>query len=217
MNFIKKKYRQLLRLFLNKKNRNSIFKNEEPCSIISSNCVGGVILHELGMPFNTPTINLYMEPKSYLTFVSNLQYYLKVPLEEKEVNLGYPVGHLNDEVTIHFLHYENFSQAKYKWEERAKRVNFNRLYFILTDRDGLTQEDAVRFDNLPYENKVLLACSDFPGIKNIHNFGPNYREGESIVDLCQYKSWFSGRRYIDDFDYVDFINNYSLEKSGNHE
>lgn len=207
LNRFKKVYRKWLRRSLNSYNKARLLDTSEPVSIISSNCIGGVILHELGLPFATPTINLYMEPKSYLTFVSNLDYYLELPLKEKiDSDTTYPVACLDDEVVIHFLHYKDFSQAKTKWEERAKRVNFNRLYFILTDRDGLTREDAERFDTLNFPNKVLLAYKDYPGLSSVVNLGETYRRGDSLMDLCQYKSKFTGERYLDDFDYVAFLN-----------
>ena len=73
---IKAIYRKALRYRLNKENRNRlVFDRENPFSIISSNCVGGVILHELGLKFNTPTINLFFVPRDYLEFIQNLKYY----------------------------------------------------------------------------------------------------------------------------------------------
>ena len=43
------------RYHINKAKR---FKGPVP-SIICNNCLGGVVLHDLGLPFNTPTINLF--------------------------------------------------------------------------------------------------------------------------------------------------------------
>lgn len=204
---LKKTYRNLLRKSLNSKNRHGLAPDLGTVSIISSNCIGGVILHELGLQFATPTINLYMEPKSYLTFVSNLDLYLTLELEEvADTGKTYPIGCLGPDVTIHFLHYDNFAQAKEKWETRAKRVNRNRLYFILADRDGLTREDAERFEALVFPNKVLLTYKDYPGLSSVVNLGSAYQDGNNLIDLCQYKGKLTGKRYIDDFDYVAFLN-----------
>ncbi|MET3557538.1 uncharacterized protein (DUF1919 family) [Streptococcus rupicaprae] len=204
---VKKAYRNWLRRDLTRRNRSNLLAVSEPISIISSNCIGGVMLHDLGLPFATPTINLYFEPKSYLAFVTDLDHYLKLPLKEKlGENKPYPVGYLDEKVVIHFFHYKNFATAKAKWEERAKRVNPNLLYLILTDRDGLTREDAAYFDSLPYPNKVLLTSKPYEGLASVHDMGEAYRLGDSLMDLCQFKTKFSGRRYLDDFDYVAFLN-----------
>ena len=49
-------------------------KNFNP-TIISSNCNGGIIYHDLGLPFNSPTINLSMDTDDFIKLVSNLKYY----------------------------------------------------------------------------------------------------------------------------------------------
>ena len=34
-------------------------------SVISANCVGAFILHDLNQPFNSPFVNLYLDPKRF--------------------------------------------------------------------------------------------------------------------------------------------------------
>lgn len=46
--------------------------------------VWGVILHELGERFNSPTVNLFFKAEDYLKFLENLDYYLKQALVEVE-------------------------------------------------------------------------------------------------------------------------------------
>lgn len=64
---IAKKYRKLLRTIINRKNRKRL--NNEKFSIISSNCVGGVISHELGKQFNSPAVNLFFKNEDFVEFV----------------------------------------------------------------------------------------------------------------------------------------------------
>lgn len=59
-------YRSLRRLRL----RNRDF------SLISNNCIAGIIYHDLGLPFRTPTINLFFENDDFFRFADNLEYYL---------------------------------------------------------------------------------------------------------------------------------------------
>ena len=34
-------------------------------SVISANCVGAFILHDLNQPFNSPFVNLYLDPNDF--------------------------------------------------------------------------------------------------------------------------------------------------------
>lgn len=81
--------------FRNSKKRKKL-KNSD-FTIISSNCVGGVIYHDLGLQFKSPTINLWFKPKDYLKFLSDLDKYLEMELsEETDKDVDYPVGLLGD-------------------------------------------------------------------------------------------------------------------------
>ena len=44
-------------------------------SLISSNCIGGILYHDVGEQFRTPTINLIIP--QFVTFAENLRYYLQ--------------------------------------------------------------------------------------------------------------------------------------------
>lgn len=209
---MKRVLHKILRYPINRRLRKRIkIQKNNPITIISSNCIGGVILHELGLPFETPTINLYFEPKFFLEFISDLKKYISLPISEKiSEGVRYPIGTIGDKVEVHFLHYDSFEQAKSKWEDRKKRINYNNLFFILTDRNGLTFEDAKRFDDLPYENKILLTVKDYKNIECNLNFGGRFAEnstdGEQIIDLCAFENKFTRRRYLDNFDFVKFLN-----------
>lgn len=72
---ISKYYRKFLRRKLNKKNQLKL--NNHSFSLIASNCVGGVITHELGMRFDSPTVNLFFYPEDYLKLLSNFKYYIQ--------------------------------------------------------------------------------------------------------------------------------------------
>ena len=49
-------------------------------TIISSNCNGAVITSDLGIRFNSPTVNLFFYPDDYLKFVSNIKFYVEQEL-----------------------------------------------------------------------------------------------------------------------------------------
>ena len=50
--------------------------NNKEFTLISSNCMGGLIYHNLGLKFNSPTINMQMYTNEYYNFVMNLEEYL---------------------------------------------------------------------------------------------------------------------------------------------
>ena len=52
-----------------KKRKRRRLKNTD-FTIISSNCVGTIIYHDMGLPFLTPTINL-TDTFDYITFLNN--------------------------------------------------------------------------------------------------------------------------------------------------
>ena len=135
-------------------------------SIIASNCNGALILHDLGLRFNSPFVNLWMKPKDFIKMLKDTQHYLSCELSfTKEEGIGYPVG-LLDDLRIYFEHYKSEQEAKAKWEGRAKRINWSNLFVMFTDRDGCTESDLKDFDQLPYPNKVVFVNKENPNIES---------------------------------------------------
>ena len=73
-------------------------------SIITSNCVGAVIYHDLGMPFLSPTINLTIRMNDLVKFAENLNWYLEKEIVEIKGDYEYPTGMLED-IRINFVHF----------------------------------------------------------------------------------------------------------------
>ncbi|WP_418667980.1 DUF1919 domain-containing protein [Allofournierella sp.] len=51
-------------------------------TIIASDCVGGMIYHDLKECFNSPTINMFFSATDYLKFISAPQAYLDLLMQE---------------------------------------------------------------------------------------------------------------------------------------
>lgn len=65
-------------------------------TLICNNCVGGVIFHDLSLRFNSPTINLDIQPKEFINFVNNMRDYMCCELEEiYDASVNFPVGRLS--------------------------------------------------------------------------------------------------------------------------
>lgn len=174
-------------------------------SVIASNCNGACILHDLGMKFNSPFVNLWMKPKDFIKMLKNIQYYMSCELVfTKEEGIDYPVG-LLDDLRIYFEHYKSEQEAKSKWEDRSKRINWSNLFIMFTDRDGCTASDLKEFDQLPYPNKVVFVNKQHPEIQSAF-YIKGFEKKESVGICSRYKNIGSLKKYYDDFDYVEWFN-----------
>ena len=175
-------------------------------SIISSNCNGGIICHDLGVRFNSPTVNLWMSASDYIKFVSNLERYLNENIVEvKEANVTYPVGLLGGDIKLYFQHYDSFEVALEKWKNRRGRVNFNNIFLIMTDRDGCNYDIIKKFDNLPFKNKVIFTSKKYPDIKS-SVYCDIYEADDCVGILSEFYKLSGKRIYENYFDYVGWLN-----------
>ena len=197
----------ILRKRIIEKNKTGL-KNKS-FSLISSNCIGGFIMHELGIKFRTPTINLFFYAEDYLNFLENLEHNLVAEITQlKRYEYSYPVGLIDNRIPVYFMHYKTFDEAMIKWKERSKRVDFSNLFIMMTDRDGCTEEYIKRFDNLPYHNKVIFTNKPYPKYSSAY-YIKGFEKQQSVGHLFQYKKNLSGvfgKKYYDDFDYINFFN-----------
>ena len=203
-------------IYHNKLRKN--LKNTAP-SIISSNCIGGIIYHDLGLQFKSPTINLTLNPNDYILFLENLEGFLNAtPKEIVLEGYHYPVGELtykDQKIKLFFMHYKSFDDALSKWEERKKRIDFNNLFIIweVVEQSGPNIELLQRFLDLKYENKVLITGDKCP-IKDKHIlklklYNNHYFSGKILT----YKRKVSKKRYLNDFDFVEFLNTGTVKKA----
>lgn len=206
--FVRNLLRDTFRLYNRVRLKNKNF------SVISRDCVGGVIVHDLRLRFDSPTVNLYFSDDDFLKFCRNIKFYISQELIETAIkDITFPVGTLGqgeDKIVIYFVHYDSFAQAKQKWDERCKRIHWDNLYFITNDR-GNSSEDFIRkFDALPYEHKAIITFRDFDGVKSAVRLPDKYihyltKENEWHTVL-EYISRFSLGKIIDEWDYVNFFN-----------
>lgn len=145
-------------------------------SIISSNCFAGRIMQDIGMEYNTPTLGLWFMPDDFPKFCSNLLYYLNsdiIECKHSKNELGeykrthrlkhpYPVGAIDGDIEVHFLHYYTFEEAVSKFKRRATRVNLDNLLFIASEQNGCTEADVKAFDAIPHPRKLFFCSKPYP-------------------------------------------------------
>ena len=170
-------------------------------SIISCNCIGGILYHDLGKEFLSPTINLFIESPDFIKFCSNLSGYLNETLEYDENSKEYPIGILGD-IKIHFLHYKNFSEAKSAWSRRSTRVLFNNIFVIMSDRDNYSAELFEDFKRLKYK-KVLFSHTNIadPDVVYVEKD----RKKNMVDDLTKFYDLSGERVYEHYFDFEKWL------------
>lgn len=192
-----------LRKLINEKNRKKLTNTS--FSFIASNCNGGFILHDLGMRFNSPFINLWIKPKDFIRILSDFREYMDAPLTfVKEDGIDYPIGKLLD-AKIYFMHYESEEEAESKWKERKQRIDHDNLFILFTDRDGCTYDDLLDFDRLPFKNKIVFTKRPYPDIKSAV-YIKGFENQDSVGDCFAYMPKGFGKKYYDQFDYVSWFN-----------
>lgn len=60
------------------------------------------------------------------------------------------------------------------------------------------------FCKLPYKNKVIFTRKEMPNIESSICI-PNTDNGKELIPITSYKGKYTCKRFIDDFDYVEFL------------
>ena len=194
-------------------------------SIISNTCIGGVITHSVGERFRSPTVNLVIYEEDFLTFCENLQAYSRCPLvpadPELQERMGYPVGLLLGageqlpDITVYFVHYKTFEEARDTWVKRFARVNYEDLYFLMDRGMDAREEILDRFHALPYPHKVFFTHREDPR-RWPCTFRLSYYTPERYRTAYMYTFLRKGLltyRVLDEFDCVHWLNTGGIRRS----
>ncbi len=175
--------------------------------LISCNCIGAVLSHDLGEQFRSPTVNLTVKP--FLPFIQNLEYHMSIsPVyigqHEKQ---GYPICKLGD-ITINGVHYHEPNEMIATWEKRKKRIDQKRIFVIATDEYIRTEEELEQFARLPYP-KVLFTSK--PTCRyDFEAYIPGFETEACVGDILRYEGIFGARKFEKYFDCVKWLNENSF-------
>lgn len=197
LTLIQKIYTNVYELKLRKRLKNKDF------SIICSNCIGGVIYHRLGKKFLSPTINLWLHQDDFLKFVLNLKEYIAKDLVFINSEYDYPVAMLDD-IKIYFNHSKTKEEAKSNWDKRKERINYDNLFIIMYDRDGIIKDDIKKLKNINCKNKIVLSDKEYKDIDYVLTIKPNYDKanGQQYLD----RDILDKRTFEKHFDFVKWLN-----------
>lgn len=183
-------------------------------TVISNNCMGGCILHENGLEFCTPTINVMIMPEEFPRFCSGLKLYLKDEVydyyklygrilphhEQYLINTygeipKYPIGITGDIVLV-FQHIDSFEEGRAKWIERRTRVDYDNIGYLFMVTDEKWRKYGEDFLKLGLKNAVVL--TEGFDIEGGHRY--DVPEGYHRFDLINNK-----RVITQDFDIQRFL------------
>ena len=177
-------------------------------TILSSNCMGGILYHRFGKRFCSPTINLWMYEQDFQKFCLNIEYYKKHQLEFINNERKYPVANLGKDemlIKIFFKHYKSKAEVEDKWNKRIQRIDMNNLFVIATDNDGMTEDMLKRWEDMKCRNIVVFTANEYSEIK--YSFVlEKYRGNSSVGKYVNDKNKFTGIRYVEKvFDFARFF------------
>ena len=141
-------------------------------SVISNNCMGGCLLHDLHIMYQSPTVSLQILPEEYCKFCINIEKYMKAELIEckkeelSEEHKRYlmkmfdkipdmPYG-LVDDVLVCFQHYPTFADGADMWNRRKTRFDPQHIAYIFYVRGELYMNELMDFINLRLPNSIVF-------------------------------------------------------------
>lgn len=197
----RKKYEIIYFKKLRKNLKNSNF------SIFSPNCYAGIMYHRLGLPFTSPTINMFFPiKKQYLKFISNIRYYIKndlVFIEDESYDC--PVAMLDD-VKIVFNHYRSNEEAAECWNRRKERINYDNIFLIFDDINDVEYSDILEFQKIDCKGKVVFTANEYPEIPSAVQI-KKYKESKTLKPYLLDKSVWTGKNIADKyFNFVEWLN-----------
>lgn len=193
-----------------KRNHNTDF------TLISQNCVGGVIYADLGLEFRSPTINMFIEDENFVKLCENLEYYMSLKAESLyeqfldpiDSSIVYPKIKVGD-IELCCLHYRSCKEAVDAWERRRKRVNLSNVYVIANSWNLHENEEWImRLSNLKYKT-VIFTYQSFKTDKCI-DLNEDYwqKDEHNIVrpNLTDRMPLSVYKYFEKKFDFVEWLN-----------
>lgn len=166
-------------------------------SLIANNCWGAEVYKDLGLPFSTPFIGLFVPGPDFVRLASDHERILRSPLRfvehsvyplyngKRSANKAYPLALLDDDVEVHFLHYGSEQEAQHKWSRRLARLAWDRLFWVfLADSDiDIDNTGPLRiFSELPL--RKLALARDNRGLGSCCTTIPEYvQDGKEMYNI----------------------------------
>lgn len=174
--------------------------------ILSSNCVGGVLLHDCCLPFNSPTVNLIIDDMDFIKLCKEPEeYFQDEPMFDSVSRYGFPIAKLKD-IKIQCVHYENFEMFREQWMRRSERFlkyKDDEILVIASDSQLQTEKSIEEFHKLPYRKVCFTARKDIAHEEFV--YVPGFEKGVT-GDLTRYINIKGMRIFEKYFDCIKWLN-----------
>ena len=193
-------------------------------TLITQNCIGGVLYSMVGQEFLSPTINMFIEDENFVKLVENLPHYLSIDPIPKDENYTDPINpsiHYPkiriDDIELCCLHYKNCDEAIEAWNRRKQRVNLDKI--VVIGNSWNMHEDETLISRLCNNKKHKTICFTFKkyDIEGcIRLIGKQWQLDERMIirpNITDYKP-FSFKRYFE--DYIDIPRLFASASNDQH-
>lgn len=198
---VKKIWRQPLVNYMTRKTGNKRIR------ILSTNCMGGILYHDTGKPFDSPTINCTISGMDFINLCEDPDYYMtRTPALHSTSAQGYPIADVGG-IKVKGVHYRGIDDFSDKWLRRGARFLEQKdaeILVIASDAQIKTDEEIEAFHNLPYRKVCFTVRSDIPYEEFVTVDA--FRESGEMGDLTRYSGLLGKRIFEKEFDFVKWIN-----------
>lgn len=192
--------------------------NNNDLTIISQNCLSYFMHQKLNVPYNTPFVDIKIDPWEYIRYIRRWEYADLTNVRPVRKDIwhdngcplhdggcdNYPLIMLDECAIIHPIHCFSLQEFKNKWMKRVARMNFHKLLFIYQDEfpEGNEQGDEL-FEKFIEHTECYPRLVFTP--RSISAFVPD-RDTLFVNHLCspEYED-----NYFDDFmnsdEFLNFI------------
>jgi uncharacterized protein (DUF1919 family) len=186
-----------------------------PFAIVSNNCWGAHVYQQLGLPYSTPFVGLFLRPACYLTLLGDFDRIvhgqLKFVDESRYPDINakraasshgkHPIAILGDAVEVNFLHEKTEAEARDKWQRRVARMpaDPSRRFYKFCDFDRPSEEQRRAFDALPLPHKVMFVSKplDARSAIVVPSSEDRVPDGMALQTAClsyfDHAAWLAGR------------------------
>lgn len=196
----------------------SIYQRRQICpsqqfTLISQNCVGGIIYNNLHIPFTSPTINTLIKGEDFVKFAEDFDGYATLTPTTLLGDRTFPdtPSFALGDIQVWCPHSKNDETARADWSRRALRIKGER-YLIANTWDLESNEGFIeRILRLPYK-KVIFTCDpSYEGDDFLYIDAGRFAGCKDFIQRDTFNIMahvpFSGKRVFEEcFDWSSWLN-----------
>ena len=185
---------------------------ENPVTILSNDCWGGMVYHRLSLPFSSPLINIRWPVSQFAKFVEDPVFFLfsdlKLVREGELKSEKYPIAELGEgenKVCFDMIHDISFFEAKKRWDRRRNRIHKDNFFVKMSFNSNASDEDkkALKkaYDKVSCKKILVSVSGDYAQNGGMSRFVWDMGRRKS-VDTYSLNEYFLNHYHYD----IDILN-----------